>query len=120
MSVPDALPWGAGVALATALGVVFGSFIATLVLRWPSARSVLGRSQCDGCARPLGARDLVPLLSAMLIRGRSRRSGAPIDPFHGSVDLDPGILGPGALAVMLWATGRMWGLLGLLLWSRAF
>ena len=100
MSVPDALPWGAGVALAAALGVVFGSFIATLVLRWPSDRSVLGRSQCDGCGRPLGARDLVPLLSAMLMRGRCRRCGAPIDPFHGRVELASGLIGTGALALM--------------------
>src|SRR3546814_15468891 len=115
MSVPDALPWGAGVALATALGVVFGSFIATLVLRWPSDRSVLGRSQCDGCGRPLGARDLVPLLSAMLMRGRCRRCGAPIDPFHGRVELASGLIGPGALALMPGVTGGMWALFGRLL-----
>ena len=115
MSVPDALPWGAGVALATALGVVFGSFIATLVLRWPSDRSVLGRSQCDGCGRPLGARDLVPLLSAMLMRGRCRRCGAPIDPFHGRVELASGLIGTGALALMPGVTGWLWALFGWLL-----
>src|SRR3546814_7101518 len=50
----DALPFGMGIALAALVGLILGSFIATLVLRWPAGRSVLGRSQCDACGRPLG------------------------------------------------------------------
>jgi len=115
MAVPDALPGGAGVALAAALGVVLGSFIATLVLRWPADRSIFGRSQCDGCARPLGARDLAPLLSAMLTRGRCRRCGAPIDPFHGRVEVASGLIGAGALVLMPGITGWLWALFGWLL-----
>src|SRR3546814_19018121 len=91
--------WVEGVARCTALVVLFGSFIATLVRRWPADLSVPGRSQCDGCGRPLGARDFVPLLSAMLMRGRCRRCGAPIDPFHGRVELASGLIGTGALAL---------------------
>jgi leader peptidase (prepilin peptidase)/N-methyltransferase len=89
----DAL-WPVGLGL---LGAVIGSFLATLVLRWPAGRSVLrGRSHCDGCGVTLGARDLVPLLSAAVARGRCRACGSAIDPRHWQVEL--GCLGVGVLA----------------------
>lgn len=82
------------------LGLVAGSFLATLILRWPEGRSVLrGRSACDGCGRSLHARDLVPLLSALAQRGRCRACGAKIDPFHWQIELACG--GIGALAAAL-------------------
>ena len=87
------------------IGAILGSFIATLVLRWPAGRSLLGRSRCDGCDRPLGALDLVPLLSALLLRGRCRRCGAPIDPFHSRVELTSALVGAVALALMPGAAG---------------
>lgn len=47
-----------------ALGLVAGSFLATLILRWPEGRSVLhGRSACDGCGRILQPWELVPVLT---------------------------------------------------------
>ncbi|NIJ18943.1 leader peptidase (prepilin peptidase)/N-methyltransferase [Sphingomonas naasensis] len=66
-----------------ALGLVFGSFIATLAIRWPQGRSALhGRSQCDRCGKGLGARELVPILSFVLQRGRCRGCGTAIPPSH--------------------------------------
>ncbi len=74
--------------LLTLLGAIVGSFVATLVVRWPEGRSVLlGRSCCDGCGRTLAARDLIPLLSALSSRGRCRTCGARIDPVHWQVEL---------------------------------
>ncbi|PXA92935.1 prepilin peptidase [Nostoc sp. 3335mG] len=65
------------------LGAVFGSFIATIAIRWPQGRSVaVGRSACDGCGRVLAARDLIPLVSFLLLRGRCRRCGGPIAVSH--------------------------------------
>jgi leader peptidase (prepilin peptidase)/N-methyltransferase len=79
------------------LGAIVGSFLATLVVRWPEGRSVArGRSACDACGVILGVRDLVPLLSAALARGRCRRCGARIDPRHWQIEL--GCLGVGVLA----------------------
>ncbi|MEG3150706.1 prepilin peptidase [Sphingomonas sp. ZT3P38] len=70
------------------LGAVIGSFLATLVIRWPQDRSVLrGRSHCDGCDGVLGPRDLIPLVSAALSRGRCRQCAAPIDPRHWQIEL---------------------------------
>lgn len=111
----DALPVGAGVVLASALGLVLGSFIATLVLRWPVGRTVLGRSQCDGCARPLGPLELIPLLSALWLRGRCRGCGARIDRFHGGVEFASALIGATALAIMPGVSGWLWALFGWLL-----
>lgn len=79
------------------LGVIIGSFLATLVLRWPEDRSVMsGRSRCDSCGAVLRAVELVPLLSAVFLRGKCRRCAAPIDPRHWQIEL--AALGIGAAA----------------------
>jgi leader peptidase (prepilin peptidase)/N-methyltransferase len=86
-------PWVWPVALGL-LGAIFGSFIATLVIRWPEGRSVLrGRSHCDSCDVTLGPRDLVPLFSAALARGRCRHCAAPIDSRHWQVELAAALIG---------------------------
>lgn len=77
--------WPAALGL---LGLVFGSFIATLAIRWPEGRSSLvGRSACDGCGRTLRAIELVPLASFVAQRGRCRSCGASIAPSHLVVEL---------------------------------
>src|SRR3546814_4832372 len=70
------------IALAGAVaGAIIGSFLATLIFRWPQGRSVVhGRSACDGCGLTLGGRELVPLFSALAQRGRCRDCGAALDP----------------------------------------
>ncbi|WP_324750542.1 A24 family peptidase [Sphingomonas sp. LY54] len=76
------------------IGLVIGSFLAAVLLRWPSGRSALrGRSQCDRCGVPLRARDLVPILSYLLARGRCRRCGAPIDRRHLAIEIGGGLIG---------------------------
>ncbi|MCD2325412.1 prepilin peptidase [Sphingomonas sp. IC-56] len=77
--------WPAGLGL---LGAIFGSFIATLAIRWPDGRSVSrGRSACDGCGRALGPHELGPLVSYVLQRGRCRSCGEGIAPSHFVVEL---------------------------------
>jgi len=115
LKILDALPFGTGILLAGLIGLLLGSFIATLVLRWPAGRSLIGRSQCDSCKRPLGMLDLVPLLSAAVSRGRCRTCGAAIDPFHGRVELASALIGAGALALLPGTAGWLWALFGWLL-----
>ena len=39
-----------------------------------------GRSMCDACGKPLGPRDLLPILGWLLNRGKSRCCGAEVHP----------------------------------------
>lgn len=76
------------------LGLVFGSFIAVLAMRWPEGRSALaGRSHCDGCAAELRWFELVPVASFVVQRGRCRRCGARIDRFHLAIEALGGMIG---------------------------
>ena len=74
-------------------GTIFGSFIATLVIRWPEGRTVGGRSACDGCGRTLRAGELVPLVSALVLRGRCATCRRPIAALHWQVELAAGAIG---------------------------
>ena len=65
-----------------------GSFLGVLVLRLPAGRPVaMARSACDRCGTVLGARDLVPLASYVLLRGRCRHCGAPIGRLAPAIEL---------------------------------
>lgn len=87
----DTIWWGAGLG---GLGLILGSFIATVVLRGVAGESALkGRSRCDGCGATLGPAELVPVLSFFAQRGRCRRCGGAIDPRHLSIELLAGALG---------------------------
>jgi len=105
-------------ALGILFGVIFGSFLATLLIRWPQGRSVIaGRSTCDSCGAALGVADLVPLLSYAALRGRCRRCGAAIDRRHVAVELAAATVGfvalvahPLPLAIVTMALG-LWLLL---------
>jgi leader peptidase (prepilin peptidase)/N-methyltransferase len=76
-----------------------GSFLAVLILRLPTGRPVvLARSVCEHCGTRLGVRDLVPLASYLIQRGRCRFCSAVIDPTHLAVELAAiAILLPAAL-----------------------
>jgi leader peptidase (prepilin peptidase)/N-methyltransferase len=72
-----------------------GSFLAVLILRLPTGRPVvLSRSICEHCGTRLGVRDLVPLASYVIQRGRCRFCAAFINPTHLAVEL-------AAIAVLL-------------------
>lgn len=94
-------------------GLVFGSFLATLILRWPAGRSVVsGRSACDGCHATLGPLDLIPLLSWAIQRGKCRQCRARIDPLHPAVEATSAAIGAIALAYAPSPAGFALALLG--------
>ena len=65
-----------------------GSFMGVLIMRLPAGRPVvLSRSACAQCGATLGARDLVPLLSYLVLRGQCRHCRRPIARFHPAVEL---------------------------------
>jgi leader peptidase (prepilin peptidase)/N-methyltransferase len=74
-----------------------GSFLCVLALRLPAGQDVVrGRSRCPSCHQGLAVRDLVPVLSWLVARGRCRFSDARIDPIYPIMELS-------ALGVVLWA-----------------
>lgn len=78
------------------LAPIIGSFMGTLILRLPEERPVVAaRSACDRCGHTLGMRDLVPLVSYLLARGRCRYCGQPIGSFVLWIEL-------AAIGVALW------------------
>ena len=86
-------------AMGFVLGAVIGSFLAAILVRWPQGRSVVrGRSNCDSCGAALGARDLVPIVSWFLVKGRCRRCGAAIDKRHLAVEAGAALVGLTAIA----------------------
>jgi leader peptidase (prepilin peptidase)/N-methyltransferase len=64
---------------AALLGLVTGSYLNVVIHRLPRGEStVLSRSRCPYCGGAIRARDNLPLLSFLLLRGRCRRCCAPI------------------------------------------
>lgn len=70
------------------LGLVVGSFLNVVIHRVPRKESVLTpRSKCPGCGTQLAARDNVPVLSWLLLKGRCRTCGEPISARYPLVEL---------------------------------
>jgi leader peptidase (prepilin peptidase)/N-methyltransferase len=102
------------------LGALIGSFIATLILRWPQGKSVIaGRSHCDACGKILGPLELTPLLSFILSKGRCRSCGSRINPRHFWVELAAAVIGAVSLALVPGWQGLAGALLGWVLLTLA-
>ena len=73
---------------AALLGLVAGSYLNVVIHRLPLGRStVLPRSRCPYCGGGIRARDNLPLVSFLLLRGRCRRCGAPISWRYPAIEL---------------------------------
>ncbi len=70
------------------LGLLIGSFAGVVAYRVPRGESPIGgRSRCDSCATVVAARDNVPVVSWLLLRGRCRSCGAAIPARYPLVEL---------------------------------
>jgi len=111
------IPLWLAASLGGVLGLVIGSFLATILIRWPKGEgAIAGRSRCDACGAVLGPLDLVPVLSWLIRRGRCRTCGAAIDPRHLAVELAAAMIGVVAalahpLPLALVTAGLGWWLL---------
>lgn len=60
-------------------GLAVGSFLNVCIDRLPLGQSLFSpRSHCDACKTPLATRDLVPVASYLLLRGKCRYCAAAI------------------------------------------
>ncbi|HVX32668.1 MAG TPA: prepilin peptidase [Solirubrobacterales bacterium] len=79
--------------IAFLVGLAVGSFATAVAYRLPRGMPfALERSRCPGCGARIGARDNVPLLSWLLLRGKARCCGAEISPRYPLTELSVGVL----------------------------
>lgn len=69
-------------------GVAFGSFVTVVIHRVPRKEPLAGgRSRCPSCGATISARDNVPVLSYIFLRGHCRNCGARISPRYPLVEV---------------------------------
>ena len=101
-------------------GAIVGSFLATVCIRWPEGRQAMaGRSSCDHCGRVLRVAELVPVLSAVISRGKCQSCGARIAPLHLAVEVGSAALAGIALLLQPNLNGVALALFWLLLLAPA-
>ena len=96
-----------GVVWVGVLGLLIGSFLNVVVWRVPRGESVVSPpSACPSCGHRIRARDNVPVLGWLVLRGRCRDCQAPISARYPLVELLCGVL----FAVMAVRFGLDWAL----------
>lgn len=85
---------GAHPLLGGGIGLIIGSHLATILVRWPLDLSANhGRSRCDQCLRQLHCYELVPIVSFVSVRGRCSTCRHSISLLHPLVEAGCGMLG---------------------------
>lgn len=73
-------------------GTAIGSFLNVVIYRVPAGRSIVRpASACPGCGHEIGARDNIPVVSWIVLRGRCRSCGEPISVRYPVVELLTGV-----------------------------
>lgn len=99
------------VLLVALLGLAVGSFLNVVVWRVPRGESVVSPpSACPRCGHRIRARDNVPVLGWLLLRGRCRDCGEPIAVRYPLVEAATGA----AFGLVAWWAGVSWTLPALL------
>ncbi len=81
-------PLGALIGVCAVFGLAVGSFLNVVIYRVPRHESVVSPpSACPQCGTAIGARDNVPVISWVLLRGRCRHCGALISVQYPLVEL---------------------------------
>lgn len=97
-----------------ALGTVIGSFLNVCIFRLPLGKSVVRpRSACGACGETLKVKDLVPLLSWFLLKGKCGYCGVKISARYPFVEGLTGFL----FALAYWQLGLNWRLIFILLFT---
>lgn len=73
------------------LGIIVGSFLNVLVLRW-GKQALSGRSACPRCDKKIAWYDLIPIVSWALLLGRCRACRARISIQYPLVEVGTGII----------------------------
>lgn len=83
-------------------GAVLGSFLNVVIHRVPRGESVVfGGSRCPWCKAAIRARDNMPVIGWLLLRGRCRDCRAPISPRYPAVEAACGLALAGLVAAVI-------------------
>jgi len=75
------------------IGTCIGSFLNVVAYRMPRGISVVWKpSHCPKCQHAIRARDNVPVLGWLILRGKCRDCGEPISPRYAIVELVMGLV----------------------------
>jgi len=74
------------------IGLFIGSFLNVLIDRLPKDLSILGRSHCEFCKHTLTIRDLIPLLSFIVLKGKCRYCHKELPYQYPFIELVTGIM----------------------------
>lgn len=90
-------------------GSAIGSFLNVVIYRLPAQLSLLyPPSRCPKCSHPLQARDNIPVLGWLLLRGKCRYCRTPISPRYPLVETVTGIL----FLAIFWQFNVTWQTIG--------
>ena len=87
MSVFASIPVWALITAAVVAGLTFGSFLNVCIVRLPAHRSIVTPgSHCLHCDAPIHARDNIPIIGWLALRGRCRNCRGQISPQYPLVE----------------------------------
>lgn len=87
-------------------GLLAGSFLNVCIYRLPRGETIVkGHSYCPHCHHQLSGRDLLPVISYLLLRKRCRYCSQPIAPRYARIESVTGLYF--ALTVWLWGDGPL-------------
>ncbi len=110
------LPVAVLVVVAAGFGLIIGSFLNVVIIRVPEGRSVVTpRSACPTCGKPISGFDNIPVVSWVLLRGRSRCCDEPISLRYPVVEALTGV----AFAAVAGWKGWSWEVPALLYFAAA-
>ncbi len=74
-------------------GIVFGSFFNVVGYRLPRGESIINPpSKCPKCDHQLSSKELIPIFSYLIQKGKCRNCQAPIPPYYAFFELFTGFL----------------------------
>jgi prepilin signal peptidase PulO-like enzyme (type II secretory pathway) len=98
-------------------GISVGSFLNVVADRVPAGKSIVHpRSHCFNCGHTLAIRDLIPIVSYLLLRGKCRYCGQAFPARSMLVELAAGLL----FVLALFTFGATWQLLAALIFCSLF
>lgn len=108
-----------------ALGLAVGNYATSWVHRVPRGESSFTRHPyCSSCETPLQVRDLFPLLSYVMLKGRCRYCGAQIPPLYTWIELFTALIFMVGIANVGWSESYIFmlfgGTLALVLWGLEY